>query len=174
MTDPRFDPAFQRGYEGPNPELVVRRQAASEVVPLEVTASSGPDAAPEPRSLDPVSASGAGVSEPEPRAGPRNPYRLGLLLGGILLIVAAAAILSSQVQQPQASDTTPQAQFVHLLLGLLPPSLLLSGLVCIILWLAIGALDRLDPVPPSEPEPVSLPEPEPRRSDPAPGTGADG
>jgi len=120
MTDPRFDPAFQRGYSGPDPELVAREREGAE-------SGVRPDTDPEPES--PVSA--------------RNPYRLALLLAGIGLLIAATASLYEQVLHPQASSTTVESQFVQVLVSNLPPVLGLVGFVCVILWLAIGALDRV-------------------------------
>jgi hypothetical protein len=120
MTDPRFDPAFQRGYSGPDPELVAREREAAE---------SG--TRPETN------------REPEAPASAHNPYRLALLLFGIALLIAASASLYEQVLHPQASSTTVESQFVEILVSNLPPVLGLVGFICVILWLALGALDRV-------------------------------
>ncbi|MDP9028571.1 MAG: hypothetical protein M3N46_13665 [Actinomycetota bacterium] len=136
MTDPRFDPAFQRGYSGPDPELVVREQApAAPVEPAVVEVIAAPDvvATPElvetPAPLTPVR---------------RNPYRLALPLFGLVLLIAAGSTLWWQVLHPQATSTTAESQFVELLVTDLPPILALAGFVCVIVWLALGALDRVD------------------------------
>lgn len=145
MTDPRFDPAFQRGYSGPDPELVVREPVPSAPVPVAPEAAAVPapvdaSAQPQPQSqLQPASA-----AEPEPRPAVRNPYRLALLLVGVVLVLASGAALSALVQHPQASSTTADSQFQQLLLVDGPPVLALVGFVCVILWLALGALDRVD------------------------------
>jgi hypothetical protein len=130
MTDPRFDPAFQRGYSGPNPELVAREQAP--VAPVEPTP-------PAPAALETV-------DTPAPLApATRDPYRLALLLFGLVLLIAAVSTLYWQVLHPQATSSTVESQFVEALVSNLPPSLALAGLACGILWLALGALDRVAP-----------------------------
>jgi hypothetical protein len=151
MTDPRFDPAFQRGYSGPDPELVVREKPSAEPV------EQGPDAdaavAPPlfiaverpARSRSEPDALPDAFPEPSSRFAVHNPFRLALLLVGLGLLIAAASVLYSEVQQPQASNTTAEAQFAQLLVYFLPPALLLVGFGCVILWLALGALDRIDP-----------------------------
>jgi hypothetical protein len=139
VTDPRFDPAFQRGYDGPDPELVIREQAPSASAPVTSAASATPaPEASEHRRPQPDAA-----PEPEPRFAVRNPYRLALLLLGIAMLIAAVASLYSQVVHPQATSTTAESQFVQVLVSNLPPVLGLAGFVCLILWLALGALDRV-------------------------------
>ncbi len=134
MTDPRFDPAFQRGYSGPQPKPVARGAAPS---------SSAEAAEPEPAAS---SATAAPVTEPAPESDPArpqlNPYRLALLLFGLALLLASVALLFEQVQHPQGVNTTIESQFVQILTYDLPPGLALAGFVCLIVWLALGALDR--------------------------------
>jgi len=135
MTDPRFDPAFQRGYSGPDPELVVREQAVETALP-EAPVPEVPAELPRSETQpEPV--------RPESRFAIRNPSRFALLLFGIALLIAAVASLYWQVVHPQASSTTAESQFVQLLVSNLPPVLGLAGFVCVILWLALGALDRV-------------------------------
>jgi len=154
MTDPRFDPAFQRGYDGPDPELVVREQVRAEPVtqvPVMPDVAAAPDrvdpasrpvasqaaspAAPPERELEPE-------QQPDARFAIHNPYRLALLLLGIALLIATVSSLYYEVVHPQASSTTADSQFVQLLISNLPPVLGLAGCVCVILWLALGALDH--------------------------------
>ncbi len=142
MTDPRFDPAFQRGYAGPEPELVARV-----VVP---DAASAPDAPPLPAAVEslarptpeppepPVDV----AIEPESPVAIRNPYRLALLIVGVALLLIAGSTLYAQVRHPQANVPTVESQFVQLLLFSLPQAFALAGFVALLLWLVLGALDR--------------------------------
>lgn len=138
MTDPRFDPAFQRGYSGPQPKPVARVAAPS---PRAEVAEPEPAAAPAGNA--PV---GVPVIEPAPEPDPDrallNPYRLALLLFGLALLFGSATLLFEQVQHPQGVNTTIEGQFVQMLTYNLPPGLALAGLVCLIVWLTLGALDR--------------------------------
>lgn len=135
MSDPRFDPAFQRGYSGPDPELVVREQVSSAAAEALVESEpAAPAVAAAPDIVDPPAPLAPAV---------RNPYRLALLLFGLVLLIAAASSLYWQVLHPQASSTTVESQFVEVLISNLPPVLGLAGFVCVILWLALGALDRV-------------------------------
>ncbi len=151
MTDPRFDPAFQRGYSGPEPELVARR--TPEVDPALDPAAAGPT--PEGSTAAAIVAQSPDPDpDPDPQhepapdsdapAAPRrlNPYRLALLIGGLLLLAAAVSMLYEAVQHPQGTSTTIDSQFLNLLVGNLPPALALAGFICLIAWIALGALDR--------------------------------
>jgi len=146
MTDPRFDPLFQRGYSGPEPELAVREQAAPTRAPIE-RAAPGERAAPVGQDEAAASQRSDPAHDPEQRGearvSPRNLSRLALLLFGLVLLIAAASTLSSQVQNPQGTSTTVESQFVQGLVSTLPPVFALTGLVCLILWLALGALDHV-------------------------------
>lgn len=159
MTDPRFDPAFQRGYDGPDPELAIRQRTPDEpIAPVtpRPDAAAGPAAVERRSSPEPTHSPSVAQEpelDPEPRLAVRNPFRLALLLLGIALLIVALSTLYSQVQHPQAANSTAQAQFIQLLVYSLPPSLLLAGFVCIILWLAFGALDRLEVSSGPYPEP---------------------
>ncbi len=149
MTDPRFDPAFQRGYSGPEPELVARV-----VVP---DAAPAPDAPPVPDAVEPI-AGPMPIAEPIARPTPeppadvtiepesplaiRNPYRLALLIVGVALLLIAGSTLYAQVEHPEANVPTVESQFVQLLLFSLPQAFALAGFVALLLWLVLGALDR--------------------------------
>ena len=151
MPDPRFDPAFQRGYSGPEPELVVRTTAPRRAEPDATPQPADTDAAadstpartlgPEP-AADPDAHSGPEPALEPPRLSP-NPFRLALLILGPVLLLAAGSILFEQVQHPNSFNTTLESQFLNLLIYDLPPALALAGFVCVILWLALGALDRV-------------------------------
>ena len=142
MTDPRFDPAFQRGYSGPEPELVARV-----VVP---DAAPAPDAPPVPDAVEPLARPMPTPPEPpvdvtiEPESplAIRNPYRLALLIVGVALLLIAGSTLYAQVRHPQANVPTVESQFVQLLLFSLPQAFALAGFVALLLWLVLGALDR--------------------------------
>jgi hypothetical protein len=144
MTDPRFDPAFQRGYSGPEPELVARV-----VVP---DAAPAPDAPPVPDAVEPLAGPMLTPTPPEPPVDVtiepesplaiRNPYRLALLIVGVALLLIAGSTLYAQVEHPQENVPTVESQFVQLLLFSLPQAFALAGFVALLLWLVLGALDR--------------------------------
>ena len=144
MSDPRFDPAFQRGYSGPEPELVPRSAApvGGVVPPEDPPAVAVPTAGLTVESLTVESLTvGQTLRTSEHRG--RNPYRLALLVGGLALLLGAVSMIFEVVRHPHGSSTTVESQFVNLLVGDLPPALTLSGLICLIAWLALGALDRV-------------------------------
>ena len=138
MTDPRFDPAFQRGYSGPEPELVAREQTPVASVPSVADPVAVPEEIERPARPEPDAA-----VEPERRFSIHNPSRFALLLLGIVLLLAAVGSLYAEVLHPQTTSTTVESQFVELLISALPPVLGLAGFASVILWLALGALDHV-------------------------------
>jgi hypothetical protein len=134
MTDPRFDPVFQRGYSGPAPELVVRET----VVDPPVRPVAAPDAYPAPAPA-PV-ADDIGTEEPGAWAPPRrNPFAIALLVVGVTM-VAAGVWLTQAFAATSANGYTPDEQTIAILQQALGPALLLGGIVGVVAWLVLGAL----------------------------------
>jgi hypothetical protein len=122
-TDPRFDPRFQRGYRGSEPV---------------VAPATTPDPDASPGHDEVLDESWAPT--------PRNPYRIALLLAGVAMLLGAGILIWYSVQT--ANDTSGFYDVGQQTLSdveyLVPPALILSGLVCIIAWLVLGALAARD------------------------------
>ncbi len=142
MTDPRFDPRFQRGWNGPEP--VVRAAPTPQPV---VAFIPPPPVVEVTRPETPVDAvADEQRAEPSSRFAIHNPARLVLLIGGIVLLIAAVATLNVQIafQQQQNADPSFSSMVPPLptaLLYSLPQPLCEAGLISLIVWLALGALD---------------------------------
>ncbi len=158
MTDPRFDPAFQRGYSGPEPELVVRAPAPVHT-PSQPVRMAAPPSSPSQESARPgvaeADASAAVRFDSAEREEPwrlprRNPFGIALLAVGVAMLVLGAAMIWSTATQNNiyaqgTFDTAAQA--LSLVNYLLPPALLLGGILGILGWLvlhALGAFPRRD------------------------------
>jgi hypothetical protein len=143
MSDPRFDPAFQRGYTGPEPELVVREVVSARPQTVPDVAPSVLAQIPVPDDVRPP-AETIGDSKPEEIWSPRrNPFALAMLVGGVILIVAGVAMIWSIATQNNSNaqptlDTGAQA--LAILNYLLPPALFLGGVLGVLGWLILGAL----------------------------------
>jgi len=162
MTDPRFDPAFQRGYAGPEPELV---QRAAAPIPSPASASpaskepgvarvfspgpgeeSGPDAASARQSESGLAIGGTDQqSEWFDQPPHRNPFGIALLASGLLLLLAGGGMIWSfatrSVTQDALGSFDPGTQAIAILDYHLPPALLLGGVLGVLGWLVLGALD---------------------------------
>ena len=153
MTDPRFDPVFQRGYSGPAPELVPR-----ETVPAKPRA--GRDVATPARAETPVAANLQSATEPTvdppleevPRSEEtwsptrRNPFATAMLAGGLILILIGVAMvwgIATQINSNTQTTLDTGAQVEAFLAYLLPPALLLGGILGVLGWLILGALGAL-------------------------------
>lgn len=151
--DPRFDPRFQRGYDGPEPDVPATPAASS---PVEPGASSrGPAAAsassergdgvgdgggpPGPTDLDAPSAGPDGEGLwPPPR---RNPFALVLLIGSLAMIGVGIWLFWTVVTAstfPNGYDKASQA--FALAQQQLTPALLIAGVLGLIGWFVLGAL----------------------------------
>jgi H+/Cl- antiporter ClcA len=141
VTDPRYDPRFQRGWDGappsaPPPQPV--RHGSAESVPEEPPprpAAPAPDpVADETPDVDEVD-----VDEPERR---RNPFRIALVVLGIALIAVAAALFWQTAEPRDGSGDTPATVAIQGLGYTFGPTLLLVGIVAIIVAIALGTVRR--------------------------------
>jgi hypothetical protein len=148
-TDPRFDPRFQRGYSGPEPEPLPTLRAEN---PMSWTTPVDPtDPAAEGHgSPDPARSGSASTSDvaaddaywPPPR---RNPFALALLIGGVVMIAVGGWLIWSVVtasSYPNGYDEGEQA--FALIQQQLTPALLICGVLGIAGWLVLGALAASD------------------------------
>lgn len=144
-VDPRFDPVFQRGYDPAVHPPVGRRSVlrgsaarpAASTVPVPVIPPM-PQAAPA-EVTPPVAEA---ELEPEPEVRLRNPWLLALLLVSIGLLVAAGVFLWSVGQRNIYSSGNPDAAeiMVQQLAYMLPPALIVAGVLGIMLRIALGAV----------------------------------
>lgn len=135
-VDPRFDPVFQRGYDpavhAPVARRSVLRARPAVIPPMPVSEPDAPAEAPVAAVVD--------DAELEPAR--RNPWLLALLLTSIGLLVTAGAFLWSVGQRNLYSSGTPDAAEILLqqLAYMLPPALIVAGVLGIMLRVALGAL----------------------------------
>lgn len=142
MTDPRFDPAFQRGYSGPEPELVQRAAPPTPTPSPATTVAAATAETESPVQLVPVRDSAAG-DDAEPWAPPRrNPYAIALLLVGLAMILVGGWL--TQVYATTAiNGYTSEQQTTAILQQQLAPALLVGGIAGVIAWLVLGAFGAL-------------------------------
>jgi len=141
--DPRFDPRFQRGYDGPEPDAPATPAMPS---PIQSAASSRPpasqDASVSPlgadRPAEPTDTLDGDALWSPPR---RNPFAIALLVGGVVMIAVGLWLVWTVVTQstyPDGNDKAAQA--FGLVQQQVTPALLIAGLLGIIGWLVLGAL----------------------------------
>jgi len=147
MTDPRFDPRYQRGYSGDGLEAPYVAQPAP-------AAEEAVRATP----ADPVTRSEPGQPDtPEPAATPveievgwapaaANPYRLALLLTGLAMLLGAGVLIWYLGKNFLIGSTTDDIgqQELNALQYAVSPALVVAGFVCIIVWLVLGAVIARD------------------------------
>jgi hypothetical protein len=147
-VDPRFDPQFQRGYDPevhgtPRVEERSRVEERREAPRLDTPGVEERHEAPgletpreQPAPLDPP-------EEPTRRI----PYRLVLLLASVGSVLAAAVLLWQRITADPLDayyGSNPGILFRQQLIDSLLIPLLIAGLTGVILWLALGALQRRD------------------------------
>jgi len=149
--DPRFDPRFQRGYDGP--EAVVPSTPAAPS-PIESSASArtvppapvdDPDRTAAARA-DPVTAANAdadaGVDDVFWTPPRRNPFALALLLARLAMIAVGGWLAWTVVTTSSFPDGYDRAaQTFSLVQQQLTPPLLSAGLLGVVGWLVLGALE---------------------------------
>jgi hypothetical protein len=133
MTDPRYDPRFQRGWDGdPEPRVVAGPEPpASEHPPPSVAPSEPAPARPEP-----LEAHDAWIETPR-----YNPFRIALAVTGIALLGVGAWLMWLMVQGQQSSSTPWSSTLAQLPYLLMPP-VVLAGLVAVIAAIAAGGRSR--------------------------------
>ena len=143
MTDPRYDPRFQRGWDGQQPAPVpapVRPAALDEARPADAAASSASSASPAPPEPDaepPVDA-----TDDEAWSAPRrNPFRIALVVLGVALLAAGGG-MTWFLALGQSQGSTPWATMLAQLPYELMPTAVLAGIAAIIAAIAIGRRPR--------------------------------
>lgn len=145
--DPRFDPRFQRGYDGPQPDAPPTPAMPSPVQrarrPTPPAIAAGDEAetiAPQivGRPAEPES-----LPSDEPLWSPprRNPLAISLLIAGLAMIAVGLWLfwtVATASSYPNGNDRASQA--FQLAQNQLTPALLIAGLLGIIGWLVLGAL----------------------------------
>ena len=134
-VDPRFDPVFQRGYDPAVHPAPVRRSVLR-------TPAVKPAPLPEPPA--PVAEVIADAApEDEPQDGRRNPWLLALVLVSVAFLLAAGGLVWAFSQRNIYSFSgTPGAPelMVQQLTYMLPPALLVAGVLGLVLRVALGAI----------------------------------
>jgi hypothetical protein len=145
-TDPRFDPRFQRGYDGPQPVVPETPAAPPAHSRDERTAEpfieASSDAASAERDVDDLNAEAFWAP---PR---RNPYGLALLVGGLVMILVGCWLVWTVVtasSYPNGYDRGEQT--FALIQQQITPALLICGVLAIVGWLVLGALAASDRKP---------------------------
>lgn len=135
-TDPRFDPRFQRGYDGPQPAVppppVPTPQPEPGVDELPSSASTEADFA-------------SSIAEAPWTPPRRNPFALALLVSGLVMILVGCWLVWTVVtasSYPNGYDRGEQA--FALIQQQITPVLLICGVLAIVGWLVLGALAASD------------------------------
>jgi len=150
--DPRFDPRFQRGYDGPEP-AVPEVPSTREPAPPS-TREPGRRSTPEP---EPPSTPGSAVPSTSATPAPiepddafwepprRNPFAIALLIGSLAMIAVGLWLIWSVVTVSSYPDGYDRgAQAFGLVQQQLTPALLITGLLGVIGWFVLGALAASD------------------------------
>ncbi|MEO6114780.1 MAG: hypothetical protein ABIP33_00185 [Pseudolysinimonas sp.] len=140
MTDPRYDEQFRRGYDGPPPAAVPPADRAQDsrsalripdppVVPQPQEPEQGSTRERDPDPLE--------VADWIPPA--RDPSRLALLLVGIAMLLGAGLVIWFGVRSSidQTGEFGPAQQSASTIERLVPPALIIGGLVSFIVWLVL-------------------------------------
>jgi hypothetical protein len=148
--DPRFDPRFQRGYDGPQPEaprtpampspIEQRHSVIDQIdgIPLPVLAESSQGARPTISDPDVSPPDDADTAWVPPR---RNPFALALLVGAAAMIAVGGWLVWTLATTPANTSTySLDDQAVLLLQQQVAPALLICGTLGIVAWLMLGAL----------------------------------
>ncbi len=150
--DPRFDPAFQRGFAG---EVTTTRRRGIAGAPS-VTPAAGAPAAP-PSGVAPLVE--APLDEPDPvepadevpptlLAAPAavrlvTPWTIAIAVVGVLLILGGAYGINQLIEGLDSADQTSTTGFYVVLMGLFAGPLAIAlGLACLIGLLFLGAVSK--------------------------------
>ena len=143
--DPRFDPRFQRGYDGPEPDAPSTPAASLPVDSAEGSRRAASTPAPSDdgtaHGVADVAALAASSDEDGFWSPPRrNPFALALLLGSLAMIAVGLWLfwtVATASTFPNGYDRTAQA--LSILQQELTPALLMAGLLGVIAWVVLGA-----------------------------------
>jgi len=147
--DPRFDPRFQRGYDGPEPAA-----PSTPAMPSPIEAAAAPRRAAE---LSPRSEAGSvhAMQDPADLSAPaapaeddgvwtpprRNPFAVALLVGSLVMIGVGLWFFWSVFTASSYPDGSDRAALMfQLIQQQLTPALLIVGLLGVIGWLSLGAV----------------------------------
>lgn len=132
-VDPRFDPAFQRGFESTTPRV----EAASRVEPVETSSAQPPPV--EPVETSPVTAPPVAAADSSPT---RNPWLAVLWVTAAVLTIAAvvAQYIAIEITYSPTPPTAAQEYVIPTVFGALAPTLFAAGLATAIAALVIHAL----------------------------------
>jgi len=142
--DPRFDPRFQRGYDGPEPPA-----PSTPAVPSPIEAGTSSRGIAEPptetaaaREAGAFAEAAVGSNGDESWSPPRrNPFAISLLIGGLALIGVGLWLIWTVASSSSYPDGYNQAAVTFTFVQqTVSPAVLLAGLVGVIGWLVLGAL----------------------------------
>ena len=136
-VDPRFDPVFQRGYD-PAVHAAPARRSVLRAPAVRPSPLPEPAPAPTAAAPDPVL-----EAEPEDDIPRHNPWLLVLVLVSVAFLVAAGWFLWFIAQRDIYSFSgTPEAGelMVQQLSYMLPPALIVAGVLGLVLRVALGAV----------------------------------
>ena len=150
MTDPRYDPRFQRGYAGPGPDAVAEPEAPGsprearpvswQPEPPRPVGAFPPEPVVDPSPDAPRTEQGSDDLD-EPGVTPRrDPYRLALLVVSLVLLVIAGELFWQIARPPETAGGGGYT--IMMMAPAALPAFVLAGLVGLIVWLALGALRR--------------------------------
>lgn len=153
MSDPRFDPRFQRGYSGPEPvpdaaaapspirRVEPARPVAAPPSPPRLESERPAPRIPEPPASEQFAPDDAAAFWEQPR---RNPFHIGLLVGGLVLLAVGGWLIWRQIDTfaalNRAVDYDVGAQTAALLEQQLAPAFVVAGFLSLVAWLVLGAL----------------------------------
>ncbi|GAA2075131.1 hypothetical protein GCM10009840_06230 [Pseudolysinimonas kribbensis] len=137
MTDPRYDPRFQRGWDGDPAARVVNPPDPPDPAPAKAS-----PAVAESVPADSVPAEPAAPDDDAWIEQPRyNPFRIALAVTGVALLAVGGWLTWVMVQGQQNMSTPDGAVFGQLPYLLMPP-VVLAGLVAVIAAIAVGGRSR--------------------------------
>ncbi|MGN6326984.1 hypothetical protein [Pseudolysinimonas sp.] len=153
MTDPRYDPRFQRGWDGTVPPTAPRpassppaELASTRAAPARATAARSVAPSPVVPATEAAAEAHAdldGTDAPdseEEAPGRRNPYRIALVALGAVLTLGSGGLMW-QLAQPM-TDFAPTAYVIPQFEAMVAPWTALAGLLTIIAAVALGVFRR--------------------------------
>lgn len=139
-VDPRFDPIFQRGYEGGLQDAGTSVPAPEPVAAAPVDPAPEPEPAPSPTVPQPHTGVAAAMSsqpivtveypggEPEPPARILNPFIILLWVIGVALVLIGASASYESFSRSMGSMSRPEDMAFQQLIWMLSPGVVTVGL----------------------------------------------